>query len=165
MRYIATVEDQTYEIEINGEDEITVNGKPVEVDFIAIADHSVFSLILDGVSYEAYVHPNDTEVEVLMRGKRYPVHVEDERTIRLRQTGKDAATETGEFLLKAPMPGLVVSVPATEEQVVKAGDNLVILESMKMQNELKAPRDGKVTRVRVEAGDNVEQNQVLIVLE
>ncbi|MGD8814696.1 MAG: biotin/lipoyl-binding protein [Anaerolineales bacterium] len=165
MRYIATVEDQTYEIEINGEDEITVNGKSVEVDFRAIADHSVFSLILDGISYEAYVYPDDLEVEVLMRGKRYPVLVEDERQIRLSQTSKDSTTETGEFLLKAPMPGLVVSVPAEEEQEVKAGDNLVILESMKMQNELKAPRDGKVTRVRVGIGDNVDQNQVLIVLE
>jgi biotin carboxyl carrier protein len=165
MRYLATVEGQSYEIEINGENEITVNGKPIEVDIIAVADHSVFSLILDGISYEAYVYPNDMEVEVLMRGKRYPVHVEDERQIRLRQTTKDSVADTGEFLLKAPMPGLVVSVPVVMEQEVKAGDNLVILESMKMQNELKAPRDGKVARLRVQAGDNVDQNQVLIVLE
>ncbi|HEY70881.1 MAG TPA: biotin/lipoyl-binding protein [Anaerolineae bacterium] len=165
MRYLATVEGQTYEIEINGENEITVDGKPIDVDFIAVADHSVFSLILDGISYEAYVYPNETEVEVLMRGKRYPVHVEDERQIRLRQTSKDSVADTGEFLLKAPMPGLVVSVPVVMEQEVKSGDNLVILESMKMQNELKAPRDGRVTRLRVQAGDNVDQNQVLIVLE
>ncbi len=165
MRYLATVEGQTYEIEINGEDEITFDGKPIDVDFIAVADSSVFSLILDGISYEAYVYPNQSEVEVLMRGKRYPVQVEDERQIRLRQTTKDSVADTSEFLLKAPMPGLVVSVPVVMEQDVKAGDNLVILESMKMQNELKAPRDGRVKNLRIQAGDNVDQNQVLIVLE
>lgn len=165
MKYVATVNDKTYEIEINGEGEITINGERQDVDFKSVAEQSVYSLILDGNSYEAYVYPGETEIEVLMRGMLYHVGVEDERQMRLRQTTKDSATEKGEFFLKAPMPGLVIGVPVQEDQDVAAGDNLVILESMKMQNELKAPRDGKVTRVRVEAGDNVDQNQVLLILE
>ncbi len=63
------------------------------------------------------------------------------------------------------MPGLVVAVPVEEGQAVKKGDVLVILESMKMQNELKSPRDGTVSRVRVEAGDNVEQKETLLSIE
>jgi biotin carboxyl carrier protein len=57
-----------------------------------------------------------------------------------------------------------VSVPVEEGQEIQTGDDLVILESMKMQNELKAPRDGIVSRIRVMAGDNVDQNQVLLTL-
>jgi biotin carboxyl carrier protein len=60
------------------------------------------------------------------------------------------------------MPGLVVSVPVTEGQAVNKGDILVILESMKMQNELKSLRAGTVTRVKTKGGDSVEQNQVLV---
>jgi biotin carboxyl carrier protein len=60
------------------------------------------------------------------------------------------------------MPGLVVAIPVVEGQVVKTGDVLVVLESMKMQNELKSPRDGTVARLRVQAGDSVEQKQVLL---
>ncbi len=165
MKYVATVNDKTYEIEINGEGEITINGERQDVDFKSVAEQSVYSLILDGNSYEAYVYPGEAEIEVLMRGLLYHVSVEDERQMRLRRTTKGSAAEKGEFFLKAPMPGLVIGVPIQEDQDVVAGDNLVILESMKMQNELKAPRDGKVTRVRVEAGDNVDQNQVLLILE
>jgi biotin carboxyl carrier protein len=165
MKYVATVNDKTYEIEINGEGEITIDGERLSVDFKTVAEQSVYSLLLDGNSYEAYVYPSDEGIEVLMRGILYHVSAEDERQLRLRQSTAGAAAEKGEFFLKAPMPGLVVGVPVEENQDVAAGDNLVILESMKMQNELKAPRDGKITRIRVAAGDNVDQNQVLLILE
>ncbi|MCS6937600.1 MAG: acetyl-CoA carboxylase biotin carboxyl carrier protein subunit, partial [Candidatus Bipolaricaulota bacterium] len=75
-----------------------------------------------------------------------------------------SVTQSGEFSLRAPMPGLIVAVPVVEGQTVKKGDNLVILESMKMQNELKSPRAGTVTRVNVRAGQSVEQNQVMVTL-
>lgn len=70
--------------------------------------------------------------------------------------------EGGEFQLKAPMPGLVVSVLVNEGDAVEKGQVLVVLESMKMQNELKAPRPGTVGRVRVKAGETVEQKQTLL---
>ena len=63
------------------------------------------------------------------------------------------------------MPGLIVAIPIEEGEKVTRGSNLVVLESMKMQNELKAPRDGEVTAIRVQTGDNVDQEQVLVVLE
>jgi biotin carboxyl carrier protein len=62
------------------------------------------------------------------------------------------------------MPGLVITVPVEDGQEIEKGANLIILESMKMQNEIKAPRDGKVTRVSVAAGDSVDQNQLLLTL-
>jgi len=60
------------------------------------------------------------------------------------------------------MPGLVVSIPVQEGQAIEKDDVLLVLESMKMQNELKSPRAGVVTRIRVEAGDSVEQKQTLL---
>ena len=66
--------------------------------------------------------------------------------------------------MAAPMPGLVVAVPVEEGQEVQKGEDLIILESMKMQNELKAPRDGTISRIRVGPGDSVDQNQVLLTL-
>ena len=88
--------------------------------------------------------------------------VEDEREKRLRAAAGGGVAETGEYHLRAPMPGLVVAVPIAEGQEVKKGQVILILESMKMQNELKAPRDGIMGRIRVKAGESVEQKQTLL---
>lgn len=164
MKYIATIGNQTYLIEINDDHTITVDGQAYPVDFLHI-NREVCTLLIGGHSYEAYLQPGDgKQWQVLLRGMLYDVTVEDEREKRLRAAAGSGMIHSGEFSLKAPMPGLVVEVPVTEGQVVKKGDNLVILESMKMQNELKSPRAGTVTRVNVRAGQSVEQNQVMVTL-
>lgn len=165
MKYIATIEDKTYEIEINESGEIRVDGERLPADFMAVAEQSVYSLILDNHSYEGHISPGDQGLEVLLRGDRYSVQVEDERSRLLRRVAGAEAVASGTFQLKAPMPGMVIAVPVEEGQEVAKGDNLVILESMKMQNELKSPRDGMVTRVRVEPGDSVQQNAVMVVVD
>jgi biotin carboxyl carrier protein len=164
MRYITTVDGETFEVEINSESEITVSGRRLQVDFQSVGDQPVYSLILDNQSYEAYVYPSDQGLDVLLLGQLYHIMVEDERQRRLRQASGMQVSPSGEFQLKAPMPGLIVAVPVVEGQQVAQGQELVILESMKMQNELKAPREGTISRVRVKSGDSVEQNQVLITL-
>jgi biotin carboxyl carrier protein len=164
MKYIATVDDKTYEIEINNEGEITLDGRRLAMDLQSVAGQPVYSLIVDGRSFEAYVVPGEEGMEVVLAGRLYHVTVEDERLRRLRQASTGLTVRAGEFHLKAPMPGLVVAVPVEEGQKVERGADLVILESMKMQNELKAPRDGTVAHVRVRPGDRVDQNQILISL-
>jgi biotin carboxyl carrier protein len=164
MKYIATVDDKTYEIEINNEGEITLDGRRLAMDLQSVAGQPVYSLIIDGRSIEAYVVPGDEGIEVMLGGRLYNVTVEDERLRRLRQASAGLTVRAGEYHLKAPMPGMVVAVPVEEGQKVERGADLVILESMKMQNELKAPREGTVTHVRVRPGDRVDQNQILISL-
>ena len=88
--------------------------------------------------------------------------MEDEREKRLKAAAGAGAVEGGEFHLKAPMPGLVVSVLIEEGQEVKKGQVMLILESMKMQNELRSPRDGKVVRVKVGNGDRVEHKETIL---
>ena len=164
MKYATTINDKTYIIEINDDKKVVVDGVEYAVDFESVSGQPVYSLLINGRSYEAYIHEEETNDawQVLLRGDLFTATVEDEREQRLRAAAGAVAAATGEFNLRAPMPGLIVAVPVAEGQAVSKGDILVILESMKMQNELKCPRDGTVTRVRVKAGDGVDHNQVLL---
>jgi biotin carboxyl carrier protein len=164
MKYIATIEGRQIEIEINTDDEIIIGDEAFEVDFQSVADQPVYSMILNGESYEASIYVIDTGLQVLLRGQLYDVTVEDERQRRLRRASGETVLKSGDLHIKAPMPGLVIAVPVVEEQDVEQGQNLVILESMKMQNEIKAPRDGKISRIRVKSGDSVDQNQIMLTL-
>jgi len=163
MKYAVTLNDKTYIIEINDDEHVIVDGVEYSVNFESVSGQPVYSLLLDGHSYEAYIYEADDDLHVLLHGDLYTVRVEDEREKRLRAAASSLGGATaGDFNLKAPMPGLIVAIPVTEGQVVEKGDLLVILESMKMQNELKSPRAGVVKRVKVKAGDSVEQNQSLV---
>lgn len=162
MKYATTIGDKTYIIEINDDSHVTINGKTIAVDFEAIGAQSLVSLLLDGKSHEAIVEEVETGWQVLLSGRLYDVQVQDERAQRLSRIGGDTAIHSGDFMLKAPMPGLVIDVPVAEGQAVKKGDVLVILESMKMQNEFKAPLDGIVQRIKVKPGQTVEQNVLML---
>jgi len=162
MKYITTVENRQFLVEIIDDKHINVDGKIYVVDFESVSGQPVYSLIVDGKSHESYVAQGDDNWQVLLRGRLYPVTVEDEREKRLRSAAGGGVAETGEFRLKSPMPGLVVSIPVEDGQAVKKGQVLLILESMKMQNELKSPRDGTVRRIKVKAGESVEQKQALL---
>jgi len=165
MKYITTIDDKEFLIEIIDDNHVSIDGKIVEVDFESVQSQPVFSLIADGKSYEAYVYQGEEDLEVLVKGRLYHSRVEDERERRLRAASGGGATVSGTFHLKAPMPGLIVSISVEEGQEVKKGDVLLILESMKMQNELKSPRDGVVGRIQVAAGDSVEQRQKMLSVE
>lgn len=164
MKYLATLQNRTIEIEINADDEITIDGERLSVNFQPVMGQLLYSLLLRGASYEASVQSTSEGWQVLLQGQLYQVSVEDERQRRLRQASGAVEHTSGEFHLKAPMPGLVVAVPVEEGQEVEKGDDLIVLESMKMQNELKSPRAGTVSRVQVDLGDSVEQHQVLVIL-
>jgi acetyl/propionyl-CoA carboxylase alpha subunit len=162
MKYITTINEKVYTVEILDDHRVVVDGTVYEVDFDSISGQPVYSVLVDGQSYEAYVYPGDEGWQVLLHGHLFTAQVEDERERRLRAAAGSRVAERGEYLLKAPMPGLVVSIPVTEGQEVKKGDVLLVLESMKMQNELKSPRDGTVARMRVKPGDSVDQRQTLL---
>ncbi len=164
MKYVTTIEDKEFEIEIVDDHHIRIGDRLLNVNFESVSGQPVFSLILDGKSYESFVYQGEEDWEVLLRGRQFQVKIEDERERRLKAAAGGGATEGGEFHLKAPMPGLVVSVLVEEGQSVEKGQVMLILESMKMQNELKAPRDGVVGRVRVKAGESVEQKQSMLSL-
>lgn len=162
MRYIATTSDREILVEIVDEHHVLVDGVSYEIDFESVSEQTVYSLLANNNSYEALVYGSEEGWQVLLHGSQYVVLVEDERERRLRASLTGGPAENVDFHLKAPMPGLIVTVPVSDGQSVEKGDVLVILESMKMQNELKSPRGGKVHRVRVKAGDSVEQRDTLL---
>jgi biotin carboxyl carrier protein len=162
MKYITVVEGKQFLVEIVDEKHVRVDDKLYEIDFETVSGQPVYSLIVDGKSHESYIYQDDDIWQVLMHGRLYSVSVEDEREKRLRAAAGGGVAETGEFHLRAPMPGLVVAIPVAEGQEVKRGQVILILESMKMQNELKAPRDGTIGRIRVKPGETVEQKQTLL---
>ena len=164
MKYYATVDDRTFEIEVNQLGELCIDGECAEVDFQSIGGTSVYSILLGNVSYEGLVEARDNCYEVLVQGTLYRVDVQDERMRRLAEAAQGFAPPSGEITIKAPMPGLIVDVPAQEGQMITAGSVLVILESMKMENEIKAPRAGIVSQVRVQSGQSVDQHETLVAI-
>jgi biotin carboxyl carrier protein len=165
MKYITAVDGVDFEVEILDDGNVSVNGTIYEVDFEEVSGQSVFTLIVDGKSYEAHVNLDEDEWQVLIRGTMYMADVVDEREKRLREAAGEVSGGTGEYVLKSPMPGLVVKVPVKVGDSVETGDVLVILESMKMQNELKAPQEGVVSEVNIQEGDSVEQKEIMLKLK
>lgn len=165
MKYVTTINDKQFIVEIIDEKHVILDGQPVEVDFQSVDGQPVYSLLIEGRSYEAYVNESDGLWQVLLLGDLYTATVEDEREKRLMAAAGGTVAGSGEFHLKAPMPGLVVAIPVEEGQTVEKGDVLLILESMKMQNELRSPKEGTVARIKVKPGDSVEQKTTLLSVE
>ena len=164
MKYEVIIGEEIFTVEVDGEDSVLLNGERVTIDFGSMGVSGLYSLLVNNESFEALVEQNDEVWQVLMRGNLYDVQVIDERSQLLRSRETSLVPDSGEVAIKAPMPGLVVAVPVEVGQEVEKGDNVIILESMKMENELKAPRAGRIDRVMVEAGDNVDQHQTMVVI-
>jgi biotin carboxyl carrier protein len=164
MKYIATVDDKELTIDVNREGEVTVDGTTYAVDIQAVGGDGLYSLIIDGKSYDIFIDERDENFQVVMWDGLFEVRVEDERTRRLAGLQRGPVAPVGEVLIKAPMPGVVVGVPINEGQTVETGDIVVVLESMKMQNEFKSPRPGVVRQVRVKRGDKVDQGQIMVAI-
>jgi biotin carboxyl carrier protein len=162
MRYLTTIAEKEYLVEIIDERHVSVDGVTYLIDFMAAGNQPVYTLLVDGQSYDAHVYADENVWQVLFHGAMYSAVVEDEREKRLRAALGGGVAEHEEYHLKAPMPGLVVAVPVGEGQTIQKGEVLLILESMKMQNELKSPRAGTVARLRVKPGDRVEQKETML---
>jgi len=167
MKYFATVENQTYEINIDHSGRVTMDGVELSADMRRVGRLDLYSLLLDNRSHEVLVEPDHEQRNlygVFVAGMRYQVKVQDERSRRLALADRSLRAPAGELAVKAPIPGLVVKVPIVPGQAVGEGETLVILEAMKMENELRAPRAGTVHEVRVEPGAQVAMGQVLVTI-
>ncbi|NLT42480.1 MAG: biotin/lipoyl-binding protein [Anaerolineae bacterium] len=159
MKYIVEVEGRQYRIEFEGE-RVLVDGAPVRLDVRQIADLQLYSLLIDGESFEVSVEEEAAaQYSVILSGELYSVAVRSEDSL----TGvARKPSRGGDGVVRAPMPGLVATLAVEVGDEVAAGQTLVVLESMKMENPLQAPAPGQVTEVHVAAGDAVEKNQPVI---
>lgn len=165
MKYNAEINGEQYRIELSRDQQVEINGEPHRINFESVGEQLTYSLLVDGRSFEVNLFQENGTWEVIMRGRRYSVRVEDERERLLREASGGTSVQEGKICLDAPMPGLVIDIPVAEGDQVDEGEVLLILESMKMQNELTAPREGTITGIRVQVNQNVERGQTLLVLE
>jgi len=165
MKYAATVKGQTFTIEITPEESVRIGDRTHTIDLQSIDAGFLYSLLIDNNSYEVLIENQTGEYRVLLLGELYTVHVEDDFRRQMTRRRRVRAKPLGRIAVKAPMPGLVVAVRVADDQQVSAGDVLVILESMKMENEVRAPSDGRVSRVHVRPSETVEKGQTLVVLK
>ncbi len=164
MKYITIVNDQKYVIEIGHEGQIEVDGQEYDIDFEQLSEGGILSLLLNNRSLEAIVEERELSWEVLIYGELYSVQVQDERAYRLAKERGVKTVDRGEARIKSPMPGLIIEIPVEVGQLVKKGDKVVILESMKMENELRSPKNGVIHNILVENGASVEKNQILLII-
>jgi biotin carboxyl carrier protein len=159
MRYHATVGERTALVE-RTEFGALVDG--VEVAFaVEVIGPRDLHLTLPERSARVVGEKTGEGWRITIRGRDYIVDIESERARAIRElTGRDEAS--GPSDLMAPMPGLVVKVLVEPGQVVRAGDGLVVVEAMKMENELRAAADGRVTGVEVAPGQAVERDELLV---
>ncbi len=162
MIYHVTVGDRTLKVEL-GSDGVTVDGRSVEVDFARLGAEPVRSLLVDGASHSVAARRVGKETwDLHLGGRRIRADVVNERTRVIREMTGVGGASLGPKPIVAPMPGLIVRVEVAEGESIKAGQGLVIVEAMKMENELKSDADGVVTRIHVEVGQTVEKDQLLI---
>ena len=164
MKYFVTVGGRETEIDVDG-DHVVVAGERIPATLSTLPGSPLRQLIVGGRSVALPMEPRGRGRGAgTGGGERREVEVVDERTRHIRSLTGDADRKAGPMVLKAPMPGLVVRVQVEAGQTVAAGTPLVILEAMKMENQLTAAGPATILAVRVEAGAAVEKGQVLIEL-
>jgi biotin carboxyl carrier protein len=167
MAFIAKLGEETYRVEIEETGKsvyrVSVDGNEFVVDGKKTA-RSSYSLIVDNRSFEIEVDNVEDEYRVLVDGRNYHVRLVDERRLRVGGAQLDSQLQ-GRQRVSVPMPGKVIAVLVSEGDVVEKGQGLVIVEAMKMENEVHSPIAGEIKEIKVKPGDTVEGGALLVVVE
>jgi len=163
MQYHVTVGERTYAVEVDG-GRVVVDGTALAAHCAAIPGTPLVHLLLGDDSWTLAVEPGDGPGRwmVSLAGERYGVAVVDERSHAIQRLTGRSGPAPGGGVLRAPMPGLVVRVDVVPGERVQTGVGLVVVEAMKMENELRAPREAVVQAVHVQAGQTVEKGTALV---
>jgi biotin carboxyl carrier protein len=171
MKYFVRVGGRTFEVEVGG-DRVTVDGTSVEAHLGAVPGTPLHHLLLGSESWTVAVEPSDdpdgpvgAHWVVSALGERRDVSVVDERTRQIQELTGEKVPSLSSGVVRAPMPGLVVRVEVNVGDRVAAGAGLVVVEAMKMENELRATVRGVVAAVHVTPGQPVEKGTPLVTLE
>jgi biotin carboxyl carrier protein len=175
MIYEVTIAEKTYRVELNriGDRQISehqtdekwscrLDGREIPVDAVSVQE-GVISLLLDGKSYEVKQETMEADTNIVVGHERFSALVRDPRSFRSRK--RAGASEQGVKKITAPMPGKVVRILAGVGTQVEAGQSVIVIEAMKMQNELKAPKNGVMKKINIAEGAAVEAGQSLAEVE
>jgi biotin carboxyl carrier protein len=172
MTYDVVVDGHSHRLELTQGPELTpgerlwlckIDGQDVEVDAVLTA-RDVLSVLVGGKAYEIKRERSGLgELHMVLGSARYAVDVRDPRSLRTRRAA--AGAEEGPQKLRAPMPGKIVRIAVKEKEEVKAGQSIIVMEAMKMQNEMKSPKDGRVARILTVEGSTVNAGDTLAIIE
>jgi len=166
MTYDVTVDGKTMRVELERDDAgrwlCKLDGKKVVADAVVTSPY-VLSLIIDGKVYEVKREPTATDLHIWVGSARYDVELRDPRAYRSRRAAADSGA--GPKKVVSPMPGKVLRILAPAGTKVAAGQGVVVVEAMKMQNEIKSPKAGVVQKIVAQEGATVNAGEVLAIVE
>lgn len=165
MYHVKVNHDKIYDVELDANG-ISLNKELKDISFASLGNNQ-YHILLKNKSYNVEVvsinQENKTAV-MKVNNQVYECEIKDQFDDLLKSLGLDNLSAKKINDIKAPMPGLVLKVLVTEGQEFKKGDNILVLEAMKMENILKAPADGVVKSIKIKPGDKVDKNEVLLLL-
>jgi biotin carboxyl carrier protein len=164
MKLLVTLNGRERTVEwCDGDLTFLLDGEEVQADVVQLSPGS-YSILWDGQSYEILVQDAAAggEMDLYLRGRRFTAQVRDPRRLKRNRGALDLE---GRQNIVAPMPGKIVRLIVVERQEVEAGQGLLVIEAMKMQNEIKSPKSGRVVEARVSEGQAVTAGQTLMVVE
>ena len=165
MVYEVSIDGKNHRLELDRTDEgweCKLDGRLVAVDAV-LARRDVLSVLINGKAFEIKRERTATDMHLWVGSARYAAELRDPRSLRSRRGA--AAGDQGARKLLAPMPGKVVRVLAPEKTEVEAGQGVIVVEAMKMQNEIKSPKKGIVQKVLAMEGSPVNAGDVLAIVE
>ena len=160
------VDNNVYQVDYREKDkqlQVDIDGRSYKVDVKHLGE-GLFSLLIDGRSHDILADGGNNRFSVLINGASFQVDFFDPR-VRRPEDDLKQATAIGRQLIKAPMAGQIVKIKKQIGEMVKDGDGLVVLEAMKMENELKSRSVGKVTKIMVKEKEVVSLGQELMLIE
>ena len=164
MKYCVTVDGYAFEIEVEHDRLVRVNGHPLYIELEKLGGVPVYSLALEDTGYVVFVEEQQDEYQVEVQGRIYPVRVQNQRPLlsppEIRCTDGDADCT----VISAPLAGHLVAMPVAAGDRVEAGQVVAVVESMKMQLELRSARAGTVDRVHRSPGQDVGQGEELVTI-
>jgi biotin carboxyl carrier protein len=164
MKYRVWVAGQSFEVEVDHERLVWVDGQPLYVELEQVGGLPVYSLALDEAGYVLFVEKGQAGYQVEVQGRVYPVEVELQRPQLGLRPGRCASGGEWCVAICAPLAGRLVSLPVAAGERVGPGQVVAVVESMKMQMELKAPEGGVVEAVHGLAQRDVGQGEALVTL-
>jgi biotin carboxyl carrier protein len=162
---IVQIDGKSYRLELERTDRgwrCRLDGREVPVDAV-LARRDVLSVLIEGKAYEIMRERTATDLHLWVGGVRYAAELRDPRSLRSRKGG--AGDDSGPRKLIAPMPGKVIRVLLREKAEVEPGQSILVMEAMKMQNEIKSPRRGTIQKILATEGSNVNAGDVLVIVE
>lgn len=166
MIYDVTIAGKLHRVELTRTDtgwRCKFDGRELPLD-VNTTQNGILSLLIEGKSYEVKQESSATETNIVVGTQRFAAEVRDPRSLRSRRS-LGGGGEEGVKKITAPMPGKVVRVLAPAGTAVEAGQSVLVIEAMKMQNEMKSPKKGTVKKINAVEGAAVEAGQVLAEVE